>query len=90
VSIVNVVPAGCDLRLVADELREMMLKKEMGAQEQGGHFCYSAEFVTRVETFLADPSHEAALRLLLVAPKLRRFFEACSPGGPLYSLKRTG
>jgi hypothetical protein len=77
-----------DLRLFADELRQLLLIEEREAQRRGGQYFYTTELMTAVNAFLQKPSYEAATHLQKAAPVLKPLFKACSPGGHLYEFKK--
>lgn len=79
---------GCDVELVADELRDMLCMEEREAQRRGPHYFYSSELIIAVNAFLQEPSAAAARRLQEAAPLLNPLFKACSPGGHLYQFRQ--
>ena len=78
----------CDLVMARDEIAAVHKQLNEEAKRKYGEYVLKNENLTNLDAFCNNPNIETARAFLDVAPDALPYFEACSPGGGLYSTNR--
>jgi hypothetical protein len=75
------VPEDCDFVLARDEIASFFAIANQEAEKEDGQYIFPQEMVNAWYSFRDNPCADTANQLLLVAPPLYQYFEACGPDG---------